>query len=258
MLSLSQSPQRSRLLKLLIVVFLLAIALFNVAPNYLTGGWSWNETPKVPHLRQLRQVRTEGLVVPGWKTDSKTVIDISGHEWLAQTITPNTPETQALSQTSVILLLRPQNWYRDLPQVEWMDINGAQQWNADSIRQLEFTATIPNRTPAAQPSNGEATLTPNSASIRARFLRGWTKEHTFAVLQWYAWLNGGSDAPSTWFWADQRSQWSQRQKTSWVAVSVLIPMKPLGDISSVQPLAEALGKTLQATLMTDVFTSSSP
>jgi len=248
MLSLPQSSRRSNLLKLLIVVFLLAIAVFNVAPNYVTGRWSWNVTPKVPYLSQLRELKTQGLVVPGWKTASQGVVDISGHEWLAQTITPDTPETQAEFQTSVLLLLRPQTWHRDLPQVDWMDINGAQRWTVDSFRHLEFATPMPN-----PKEEGEAS---RSATIYARFLRGWTKEQTFAVLQWYAWLDGGSDSPTAWFWSDQQSQWRDRRKMPWVAVSILMPMKPLGDINTVQPLAESLGQTIQSALMTHVFTSS--
>jgi cyanoexosortase B-associated protein len=68
------------------------------------------------------------------------------------------------------------------------------------------------------------------------------------VLQWYAWSKGGHPAPSHWFWADQWTQLRDRQRLSWVAVSLQMPIKPLGEIASAQSELEALGKLVQSTL----------
>ncbi|HEY9663536.1 MAG TPA: cyanoexosortase B system-associated protein, partial [Allocoleopsis sp.] len=86
-------------------------------------------------------------------------------------------------------------------------------------------------------------------SVSARFFRGWNQEHTYAVVQWYAWSNGGSPAPMDWFWVDQQSQWRDHQHTPWVAVSLLLPLPPLGDLETVQAQAISLGQVVQTTLM---------
>jgi len=68
-------------------------------------------------------------------------------------------------------------------------------------------------------------------------------------LQWYAWTTAGSPSIGRWFWVDQFSQWRDRQRMPWVAVSLLIPIQPLGEIEPVRSLATTLGQAVQSTLL---------
>ncbi|NJK39325.1 MAG: cyanoexosortase B system-associated protein [Oscillatoriales cyanobacterium SM2_3_0] len=77
-------------------------------------------------------------------------------------------------------------------------------------------------------------------------------KQTYAVLEWYAWPSGGSPAPSHWFIADRKAQLSGN-RAPWVAVGVLIPIKPLGNIEEAQSLAQSLGEEVQTALMAQAF-----
>jgi cyanoexosortase B-associated protein len=204
----------------------------------VTGQWTWNAERELTNIQELRQLQQQGLTLPGWQTVTQQVAEIGGRRWSIQGIVPDSI-SEPTSQDTVWLLLRPQTWHRDMPQVDWMDLNGAQQWTADSQRSLQFT--LP------------AGLTQQPITINARFLRGWNQQRTYAVLQWYAWANGGHHAPAQWFWADQRSQFLHRTRTAWVAVSILIPIKPLGDIETVRAQAQELGQVTQTALMQEVL-----
>jgi cyanoexosortase B-associated protein len=241
MLSRFDSFHRSYLIKLLIVLFVLAIALTSSISSYISGQWPWQEVPRISHLKQLKAIQKNGLSLPGWQTLNQQIVEIGGHKWSAQEIVPVT----ATDQTAVWLLLRPQTWARDLPQIDWMDINGMRQWTVDSSKALNF---------AVASESGSS----RSHSVKARFFRGWTQRRTDAVLQWYAWPNGGHPAPSHWFWADQLQQLHNRRRLSWVAVSIQIPIKPLGEIDTAQAEAETLAKLVQSALMKDVFQTSQP
>jgi cyanoexosortase B-associated protein len=236
--------QRRSLLKLLVVLFILAIATFATLPDYMTGNWSWTRQPDVPHLDRLRELRSEGLSLSGWEMLEQQETRLGGHRWSVQANSPEV-ETPALADP-ILLLLRPQADDSDMPQVDWMDINGAQQWTVDHRRRLSFPVpdtTLPLPTPF---------------TVQARFFRGWTQQGTFAVMQWYAWPNGGHPAPGQWFWADQITQLRDRQKLPWVAVSVLIPIKPLGDIETVRDTATSLGTTIHTALLQQVFQTETP
>lgn len=231
-MTLSQSATRS-LPRFLVVLFVLAIALTNAIPGYLGQAWPWQQVPKVSQIAQLKALQQDGLKLPGWKTLEQKVVEIGGHKWSAQAILP----ADAPADDPVWLLLRPQTWDKDMPQIDWMDINGMRQWTADQQQQLEFTA-------------GTAQV---KVQVEARFLRGWTEKNTEAVLQWYARPNGGHPAPSRWFWADQGSQLRHRQRLPWVAVSIQIPIEPLGEIDRARAEITALGKLVQSALMAGVF-----
>lgn len=236
-----RSPHQSALLRTLVVLVILAIAVFRIAPHYMTGEWAWAIPPQLNHIQHLKTLQQQGIALPGWRTLNQEVVEIGGHQWSVQSIV--TAETDVITpQNTVWLLLRPQVWHRDLPQVDWMDITGIQQWMADSRRILSFT--VPSRLPDGAPDPA------HPISVKAQFFRGWNTQRTYAVLQWYAWSTGGDAAPSRWFWVDQWSQWHNRQRTPWVAVSMLIPIKPLGDITTAQSLAETLGSLIQTTLLT--------
>ena len=219
--------------KLGLVIFLLAIVTFLVLPNYWTGQWNWKHVPELPHVQQLRTIQRHGLSLSGWKTLDQQEVEIGGHKWSVQAIVPQLEADQATPQITSLLFLRPQTWFRDLPQVDWIDINGAQQWKTDSVRSLEFKVSLSDRT----------------IPVTARFLRGWTEARTYAVLQWYAWPNGGHSSPLPWFVVDQLAQW-QKKRVPWVAVSILIPMEPLGQVETNWNQAKSIGQTVQATLMT--------
>ncbi|MBE9181394.1 cyanoexosortase B system-associated protein [Oculatella sp. LEGE 06141] len=240
MFSFSQSSRRARLFSLLTALFVLAIAASSAIPNYFTAGWSWNHPSPVPNIKQLESIQQRGLKLPGWQTLTQQVAEIGGHKWSVQAIAPESPaDNTTLSRSPIVVLLRPQTWYRDQPQIDWMDINGTQQWTADSHRRLRFSVTTTDSSGSPQPPT----------QVEARFLRGWNTQQTYAVVQWYAWTNGGHSAPSRWFWVDQVTQWRDRHRMPWVAVSVLIPIKPLGDIEESRSLAETLSQTVQSSLM---------
>lgn len=234
-MSLTASSDRSPLYKWQVVIFILAIAAFITLPSYLTADWAWKRVPELDHIEALKTLQQQGLSLANWQTVEQQRVEIGGHQWSYQLVTPVATADTSLPQ-NVALLLRPQTWHRDLPQVDWMDINGAQGWTEDSQRQLQFTVPSPG-------------VTSRSVQVTARFFRGWDQERTYAVLQWYAWTSGGSPAPSNWFWVDQGSQWLDRQRTPWIAVSLFFPIKPLGDIETARTRAEAMGKLVQSTLM---------
>jgi cyanoexosortase B-associated protein len=229
---ISPATARSPLTKLLVVLFILAIAAFIALPNYFTGNWTWKKVPSLQNVKELKAIQSTGLALPGWKTLEQGKVDIGGHKWSVQAIAPESAAKTTDLDTAPILMLRPQTWQRDMPQVDWVDINGAQRWTADSVRSLQFSAPSPT-----QP-----------IEIKARFLRGWHEKKTYAVLQWYAWKTGGSAAPGDWFWADQLAQLRDRRRANWVAVSILIPIQPLGNIDTAQSQAETLAKLVQSTL----------
>jgi cyanoexosortase B-associated protein len=232
----TDQSSRSGFVKLLVILFVLAIALASAVPGYLGGKWTWQQTPQFENLSAFQAVLQDGLALPGWQTVDQQTIEIGGHKWSAQAILPATAGEPS-PQKTVWLLLRPQTWERDLPQIDWTDINGVQQWETDSRQQIQFTVQ-----PLAHQSR-----------VTASFFRGWTAQRTSAVLQWYAWADGGHPAPSQWFWLDQWRQLRDRQRLAWVAVSIQMPIKPFGEIETVAAEAETLAQLVQTTLIEQVF-----
>lgn len=212
-------------LKLIVAVFVLAIAAVPTLPHYLSQTWPWDKLPHLPAIEFLRAIEHNGLTLPGWSTQSQQAIEVNGKKWSAQTL-------RATQDKQAVLLLRPQVWQRDQPQVEWTDINGLQHWTVDSRSRLQFET--------------------ESGSIAARFFRGWSEQQTYAVLQWYAWSTGGDPSPARWFWADQQQQWQTRDRMPWIAVCVLIPIPPLSEIEPVKAEAIALGQTIQAAIVQEL------
>ncbi len=234
-------PYRTRSLKIVLLLFLLSLCIFGALPGYLSGKWRWASPPEVTALPLLRKMRETGLTFEGWQTVEKYILLVGGHDWLA--IELQRQPTRKSSEPSdrpdkAMVMLMPQNDRADQPQVEWTDLNGLQQWKIDSFRWLEFAAAVPPEQPPV--------------TVEANFFRGWNEQQTYAVLQWYATPEGGHPAPSWWFWADRRAQLSNR-RVPWVAVNIIIPIEPLGDIEKSRSLAESLGKTVQAALMAGPF-----
>jgi cyanoexosortase B-associated protein len=216
----------------LTLLFLLSLLVFiGAVPGYLAGQWPWRDLPRVANINQIRDLKNTGLTLPGWRTLQQTAVTIGNNPWSIQAIAKD-------GQLPVTLYLLPQNYYRNHPQVEWVDLNGIERWRTDPAQTLTFT----------DPSSG--------SRISAHFFRAW-KEQTFAVVQWYAWPGGGNVAPAAWFWADQ---WAQlhRRRVPWVAVCLKIPIDPFSNLHDTQSLAASLAQTVQIALDRTIFTQSPP
>lgn len=231
-------PLNLKLSKIVLMLFLLVLIGVGTVPGYLKGSWRWQQPLKVANLKQIRNLQQTGLNLPGWQTLNQQGIEIGGHKWSYQAMQRD-PQNQA------ILLLRPMRDDKDMPQVEWVDLKGfrwwqtlqPRQWQTDGLKREQFTV----------PSTGGQPV-----QVETQYFRKWINEPnyrgTFAVLQWYAWPTGGNPDPSRWFWADQVAQW-QGRRLPWVAVSIMIPIEPLGDIEPTLPAAQSLGQTVQAALI---------
>ena len=237
--------QRSQFSKVFLLCFLLVLMAIGAVPSYWAGSWPWANPPRVTNLKQLKNIRQAGLALPGWQTQQQHTVTIGGHKWSIQ-------ELQQDEKTPVTLLLLPQEDRKAQPEVEWMDINGFKEWQTDQERRLQFKVETPLQTGTQKTEEpGTSAARPTSFDVKARFFRGWTRQQTFAVLQWYAWPGGGNPAPSAWFWADQKAQ-LHRRRLPWVAVSILMPMEPLAEVDTALPLAKSLGQTVQAALMKEL------
>jgi cyanoexosortase B-associated protein len=238
--------QRFQFPKVVVLAFLLVLLAVGAIPGYLTGHWSWSQPIKVSNLDQLHHLRQTGITIPGWQTTKQEAITFGGHQWLLQQL------QQDAQKPAIQLLIFPQKGDQDQPQVEWMDIDGLMDWQTDSLTQLPFKVE-PN---LVQEAGGLPGTLPKAVNVEARFFRGWTQPpklaQTFAVLQWYAWSDGGNSSPSRWFWADQLAQLRQR-RVSWVAVSLQIPIEPLGNIELSRPVIMTLGQKIQAALMANTL-----
>lgn len=244
-----RSPQRTFAQLAVIAVLSLFVATAAI-PQYL-GGWAWTEPLKLPDASRnaLQAIPEKGLTVTGWRTDDQNAIELGKEAWSIQQLSPEAEESSA---TPVFLLLRPQIYGADQPEVEWIDIKGSQRWETDSYQKLSFDVPAQSDTPNAKTLD----LPPSkAASITADFFRAWNSEQTYAVLQWYAWPTGGHPSPTHWFWADQKVQWQRGQRLPWAAVSLWIPIEPISDITPHQALAESVGEHVQRSLMQTVFLS---
>ncbi|MGB3135698.1 MAG: cyanoexosortase B system-associated protein [Nodosilinea sp.] len=220
----------SRWASLVLVVVLSALAGVAILPAYLSGQWPWITTPQVAQIEQLRTLQSEGLVLPGWQTTTAEPVAINRQTW---TLVEYRAPSPASTPAQFALLMYPQPWHSNHPQLEWIDLAGAQNWRTESRRWLKATSS--------------------TGLVKASFFRAWGDRQSFAVVQWYAIPGGGHAAPGHWFWADQRSQLIHRALTPWVAVSVLIPMEPLGAIADYKPVATELTVLIQQQLEATVF-----
>ena len=220
-----KSPTKliTNLIVLLLLIGTIAIA---AVPGYWQGGkWSWSELPRLSNPRQMRSLLTTGIEFSDWQTVTQKQIRIGGNKWSAQAITQG-------KAAPAIVLLAPQTYYTNKPYVEWTDLQGLEKWKTDSHTQLEFTAR-------------------DNSQVKARFFRAWNQQ-TFAIVQWYAFPNGGSPDSSNWFWRDQIAQ-LKRQRIPWIAVCLKIPLKPLDDLDSVATLATSLAQQVQNSLQENTF-----
>ncbi|MEL6222632.1 MAG: cyanoexosortase B system-associated protein [Cyanobacteria bacterium J06627_8] len=258
---LAESPwaRRSRLLATIVV---LTIATVISVSNYVTGNWVWATPPTVPHQTQLNGVKETGITLSHWQTIEHYAGEISGYDWSVQALVPNDAddvdsEWGIQPENPAVLLLRPQSWYRDMPQVEWMDIQGVQQWTIDQKKQVALTVhPLSSQENVIDRDDAISGAGDRSIRVQTRFFRGWNRQQTYAVMQWYAWQTGGSPSASRWFWVDQRTQLRDRHRMPWVAVSIMVPITPLGDSQTAQAIAETLGQEVQATLIRDIFSGN--
>jgi cyanoexosortase B-associated protein len=208
---------------LLLLMILIVIAAI---PGYWQGGnWSWLQPPTIDNINQIKSLRKTGLTLPDWQIKEQQQMPIGGHKWLVQTM------IQPQQKKPITLLILPQNYYLDKPQIEWMDINGLESWKTDSYQKLSLTFTDDRQT----------------ETVTTRFFRAWNRQQTFAVLQWYAFPQGGHHSTTQWFWRDLLAQ-LHGSRVPWIAVSCKIPIEPLGEIAPVEPLAESLVESIQTHL----------
>ncbi|MDZ8240704.1 MAG: cyanoexosortase B system-associated protein [Nostoc sp. ChiQUE01a] len=241
MISFSKFFKENQLSRVAALLLLLLLLAMGGVPGYLTGHWQWKQPPPVASLKELKQIRKAGLTVPGWQTIEQAEQQIGEHKWSLQVI-----KKEGSDDTQAILLLLPQNGPMDQPEVEWTEVNGWGRsrwgkWDVAQYRSAEFTVK-----PSVKLASNIET------KVEARFFRASTPQQTFAVLQWYAMPNGGNTSPLNWFVADQLAQW-RKQRTPWVAVSILIPMEPLGQVEKSWSLAQSIGETVQGALMANAI-----
>lgn len=225
---------RFSLMRWLIAIALLALFVFGALPNYLQNQW-WSVPPPVTQLKQLKELAKTGISIAGWQTTSKKTIDLASGKWLLQELAAEPTEPIDERQRRILMLLRPQTSTTGSsaqPQAEWGDfrlLGGGQSWKSDSYRRLQFEGALKEG---------------GNIPVEARFFRGWTRSKTYAIVQWYAWSNGGHPHLTRWFWVDRQARLSGK-RMPWVAACLLVPIEPLGDIETVRPLAESLGQKIQ-------------
>lgn len=241
--TLPPKASKQSFVPLLAIALLALFVAVGALPRYI-GGWPWANNPTVPNKSALIAVKEQGLPLPGWQTQEQATTKLGGHPWSIQQLAaePETKQTMAPENPSeIFMLLRPQVWYADQPEVEWVDIQGSQKWKTDSRQKLTFSV------------QKDSTSDSKAIQVSSDFFRAWNPDQTYAVLQWYAWPTGGSASPAKWFWADQKAQWQRNQRMPWIAVSLWLPIEPFSDISTHQAMVESLGETLQKTFLETVF-----
>jgi cyanoexosortase B-associated protein len=216
------------LLSQIVILCLLGLAIIFVAiPSYFTQKWSWSDLPSVPEIAQMRKVPETELTFSGWTTITQKKMEIGDYPWSFQVV-------EKPGQDPIVIGIKAQKYYKDHPQVEWVDIEGLEKWKTDSHQTLKFPSTI-------NPKN----------SVSANWFQAWNN-NTYGVLQWYAWPGGGNYAPSQWFWADQKAQ-IHGKRVPWAVVSIKIPMEPLGELKDIESVAKSLAQEVQKTLEKEVF-----
>ncbi|MEO0648575.1 MAG: cyanoexosortase B system-associated protein [Cyanobacteria bacterium J06650_10] len=248
---LTKKVARTSTTALIIIAILSLFIAVSALPRYFSS-WPWSTPLKVANQSELQAIREKGIELPGWQTIDHLTTKLSGDTWSIQELSAmdESPFSES-SPSTIALLLRPQVWEKDQPEVEWIDIKGVQRWQTDSRQSLSFNVDLPS---AEEPSVSEDPLY-NRQTIRITtdFFRAWSKEQTYAIMQWYASPTGGSPSPAWWFWSDQKMQWSARQRLPWVAVSLWLPIEPLSDITPHQALAVSLGQSVQTELLRTIF-----
>ena len=237
-----RKPSGKLTVKLIVVAVLALFVAVSAIPRYVSD-WPWATPPKLEQATRsaLQNIRDQGIAIPGWATEEQDKTKFGGHTWSIQQLSATANIDSAITPGSpVLLLLRPQTYEADQPEVEWLDIRGSQHWQTDSYRSVSFE--VPTE------RSDERNI-----QVDSDFFRAWNEGQTYAVLQWYAWPTGGSPSVASWFWADQKRQWQRYQRMPWVAVSLWLPIAPLSEAAPHQAIAESLGKDIHQTLLRTVF-----
>lgn len=221
----SSAPNAKPWLRSLVVALLAAIIAVVALPQYVSSQWPWQSPPGVPQIQAIRALKETGVSIDGWSKDFQQKITMGGSQWSVQQLT----HTDGPAPTQMVLFLKPQGQADDQPEVEWIDLKGAQKWQTSDHQRISLE-----------------TLSINT-------FRAWTSDQTFAIAQWYALPQGGHPEPHHWFWRDQIYQWSRGERLPWVAVSLLVPMPPLGDVSLFYADLERLSQLVQTSLRETVF-----
>jgi cyanoexosortase B-associated protein len=210
---------------LLLLGLLLILILGGILPNLISGQWHWMDKPRIGNIQKMNTLQKSGIELSNLKTIDQRQAQIGEGKWSVQMV-------ENYAGKRITVLLKPQVYYKDQPEVEWSDINSIGRWNTGERTELKIPAQ----------SGGQAT---------ARFYRAW-KQNTFAVVQWYAWLGGGHYDPSVWYWFDQEAQ-LKRQRVPWIAVSLHIPLEPTKELKTLTPYALELATQVQNQLETTVL-----
>lgn len=105
----------------------------------------------------------------------------------------------------------------------------AQDWSTDSQNVITFN-------------------TNDNLTIKALFQRGWNTNNTVAMVNWYAWKDGGHYQPSRWFINDLKNQ-IKGDRTGWVAISLRLYINPLEEIKPRQEEIETIAQKIQTEIM---------
>lgn len=224
----SFKPNLGNLASFLLIAFLAILVVVGAVPNYQNNSWSWRDIPEI-NLNKIKKVNETGLEIEGWKILEHEMINIDENKWLAQVI-GQTPEKVAL------LLLRTQPYHKDYPEVEWTNLEIKQRWKTSFNTELNLTVNRKNQ----------------QETISTRFLRARIGRKTFAVVQWYAWPNGGDFRSEKWFFQDKIAQVNQK-RLPWIAVSLQIPISPLSDLEEVREYAQSLAVEVQTAIEQNLF-----
>ena len=228
------SPKSDRIVQIVLLIFLSILLAAGTVPGYLAGKWQWQNPPAVKVLGELKQVRKQGIEIPGWRTTEQKSMVLGEHPWSIQAIES---ETKTPPKDTATVFLFTQNGPRDQPQVEWSELDGVQRWKRDSESQQNFTVS--------------------QVPVTARLFRAWNSKRTYAVMQWYAWSTGGHPEPSHWFFADRLAQFQGRRQP-WIAVCILLPMGPLDDLNKYRDKITALAKQIESRLLETPLKPNSP
>lgn len=213
--------------QLILLVLLLLLIVRGAIPGYLSNQWSWAQAPKIRNIAYLKNLRETGLTIPNYQKVEREQFSLGDRQWSAELL-------QKQGQ-SLVLLLMPQDYYKNSPQTEWSDLKYLEKWKTDS----EQTITVPIQVNSSQ------------YPVVARYFKAWTQT-TFMIVQWYAWPGGGNFASSSWFWQDQSAQ-LRRQRLPWIAVILKIPVEPTTDPKTILPKIKAIVQDVQTSLEKQVF-----
>ncbi|WP_159786887.1 cyanoexosortase B system-associated protein [Sodalinema gerasimenkoae] len=230
------------------IALCLILLLVGAIPRYLQGSPPIDPIPDAP-IASLQTLRDQGLTLDNWTSVDLQNIQLGPNRWVMQTLSwdgPEPPEGQTDRATLLMSPQRVQTGTSAQPQMEWIDVRGlgraqGERWTEDQHQQLRFTVT---------PESGRST------EIQARYFRGRTERRSFAIVQWYAWENGGNPSLVRWFWRDRMAR-LQNRRLPWVAVSLIVPIEHLSQVDDASPFLETFAQQVHTALLEQGFNTTS-